>query len=629
MRVSASSFGSIRSVCSMPASSAARSISGRPKVSDAKRASVTARSCPLETSSSMNLPCAPWTFFWMAVACSGLISWCWTSARARPGNARSSSVSSGSKLLGSSSPTAFIWSVNDLDSCSTNFCSLSCSTTIGSTVACARNLTRSIACRSVGSDSSTVSRLPRLAIGTMRVSASSFGSIRSVSSMPAVSAATSISGRPKVSDAKRASVTARSCPLETSSSMNLPCAASAFCWMAVACSELIRWFWTRARARPHSTVSFAAVSAAPVIPAASEFGAPRRAVAASMASGSARPSSASSGGSLLGSSSATGFNWPVDDWDSCSTNFCSLSCSTTIGSTAACARNLTRSIACRSVGSDSSTVSRLPRLAIGTMRVSASSFASIRSVCSMSASSAATSISGRPKVSDAKRASVTARNCPLETSSSMNLPCAMSTFFWIAVACSELISWFWTSARARPHSTVSFAAVAAAAVVPARSEFGVPRRAVDGRTAPGSARPSSAASGWKLLGSSSTAAFFWLLNDWDSCSTNFCSLSCSTTIGSTVACALNLTRSIACRSVGSDSSTVSRLPRLAIGTMRVSASSFGSIRSVSSMPASSAARSISGRPKVAAVKRARLSADRPSLLTSTSMNFPLAGSVFF
>ena len=382
--------------------------------------------------------------------------------------------------------------------------------------------------------------------------------------------------------------------------MNLPCAATAFFWMAEACSGLITWFWISARARPGSS-----------------------------AAGSARPSSASSGWKLLGSSSTPGFVWPVDDCDSCSTNFRNLSCSTTIGSTVACVRNLIRSIACRSVGSDSSTVKRLPRLAIGTMRVSAISFASIRSVTSMPASSAETSISGKPKVSDAKRASVSAFSCPLEMSSSMNLPCAAAAFFWMAEACSGLITWFWTSARAMPGSTVSFAAVPEAPVVPARPEFGVPRRAVDGRTAAGSARPSSASSGWKSLGSSSSAAFVWPVDDCDSCSTNFRNLSCSTTIGSTVACVRNLIRSIACRSVGSDSSTVSRLPRLAIGTMRVSASNFGSIRSVSSMPASNAARSTSGKPKVSAVKRARLSADRPSLLTSTSMNFALAGSVFF
>ena len=278
--------------------------------------------------------------------------------------------------------------------------------------------------------------------------------------------------------------------------------------MAVACSGLISWFWTNARARPDSTVSFAALPASPVVSARSESGVSSPVtVDGRTAPGSVRSSSATSGWKLPGSSSTTGSILSVFDWDSCSTNFRSLSCSTTIGSTVvACARNLTRSIACRLVGSDSSMVSRLPRLAIGTMRVSASSFVSIRSVSSMPASSAARSISGRPKVPDAKRASATARSCPLETSSSMNLPCAASTFFWMAMACSRLISWFWTSVRARPDRMVSFAALPAPPVVPARPAFGVPRRAVDGRTAPGCARPSSACAGWKSPGSSSTTA---------------------------------------------------------------------------------------------------------------------------
>ena len=236
--------------------------------------------------------------------------------------------------------------------------------------------------------------------------------------------------------------------------MNLPCAAAAFLWRAVAWSGWISCFWTSVRARPDGAVSFAAAPIVPARSAPSSWKSPR-------------------------SSSTCASISSADDWgDSRSTSFSSLSCSTTIGSTVACARNLTRSIACRSVGSESRTVSRLPRLAIGRMRLSASSFVSIRSFGSASASIVARSISGRPKVSDAKRASLIAGSSPLATSSSMNIDGLPSSFCCRLAATSAGISLCCTSARASPGSATPSATVPATLIVPPDGGYGFPRRRV-------------------------------------------------------------------------------------------------------------------------------------------------------
>ena len=130
----------------------------------------------------------------------------------------------------------------------------------------------------------------------------------------------------------------------------------------------------------------------------------------------------------------------------------SLECSTTIGSMMACCWNFTRSMAWWSVGSDSSTDRRLPRLISGITRVSASSLRSIWSSGSVAKSRLARSITGMPKVSAKKSASRAGfSTLLLMTSSSSRLPFSVAcTLASASRACSADSSWCWISTRARP-----------------------------------------------------------------------------------------------------------------------------------------------------------------------------------
>jgi hypothetical protein len=142
------------------------------------------------------------------------------------------------------------------------------------------------------------------------------------------------------------------------------------------------------------------------------------------------------------------------------------------------------------VGSDSSTVSRVPRLPIGTIRLSASSLRSISSGGIVATSSAAMSISGRPKVSAAKWARRIGVTGPPALSWSMNFVLARSAFFWTSTAWSSRISLCCTSARASPDSTTLPAAVGGTAVAggltvrPPSDALGSSRRQVWARRVP-------------------------------------------------------------------------------------------------------------------------------------------------
>ena len=137
----------------------------------------------------------------------------------------------------------------------------------------------------------------------------------------------------------------------------------------------------------------------------------------------------------------------------------SLECSTTMGSMMACCWNLTRSMAWLSVGSDSSTARRLPRLISGMTRVSASSLRSIWSRGRVLKSRLARSISGMPKVSARKVASRSGfSTLLLMTSSSRKLPFSAAwALAWASRACSGDSSWCWISTRAMPGSCTASA----------------------------------------------------------------------------------------------------------------------------------------------------------------------------